>query len=74
MACTGDVGRDRRPPATCPEVIKRKGRIGPGDEPGEVLFHEMVRAMRGMRAKRTGTTVLQDPHMDDKVRRETTDG
>jgi hypothetical protein len=52
-------------------VIKRKGRIGPGYEPGGVLFHEMVRAMRGILAKRTGTTVLQDPHMDD---RETTDG
>jgi hypothetical protein len=51
MACTGDAGHDRKPPATSPEVIKRKGRIDPGGGPGEVLFHEMVRARRGVPAK-----------------------
>jgi hypothetical protein len=46
-------------------VIKRKGRIDPGDGPGEVLFHEMVHAMRRMLAKRTSETVREDLRMDD---------
>jgi len=52
-------------PATFREVIKRKGRIDPGDGPGEVLFHEMVHAMRRMLAKRTSETVREDLRMDD---------
>jgi hypothetical protein len=52
-------------PATYRELIKRKRRIDPGDGPGEVLFHEMVHAMRAMFAKWIRTTVVEDLHMDD---------
>jgi hypothetical protein len=52
-------------PATFREWIKRKRRIDPGYGPGEVLFHEMVHAMRAMLAKRTKETVYEDFRMDD---------
>ena len=52
-------------PATYREVIKRKRRIDPGDGPGEVLFHEMLHAMRAMFAKFSDTTVREDFRMDD---------
>jgi|SRR5262245_35796843 len=52
-------------PATYREVIRRKGRIDPGDGPGEVLFHEMMHAMRMMLAKFSDTTVFENFRMDD---------
>ena len=52
-------------PAMYREVIKRKGHMDPGDGPGEVLFHEMVHAMRAMLAKYVRTTVFEDLRMKD---------
>jgi hypothetical protein len=52
-------------PAIYRQLIKNKGRIDPGDGPGEVLFHELVHAMRMMHGKFIRTTVTADVHMDD---------
>jgi hypothetical protein len=72
MVPTGDVGVGggspvtiEYHPATYRELIKRKHRIDPGDGPGEVLFHEMVHAMRAMFAKYIRTTVVENLHMDN---------
>jgi hypothetical protein len=72
MVPTGDVGVGggspvtiEYHPATYRELIKRKRRIDPGDGPGEVLFHEMVHAMRAMFAKYSDTTVVENLRMDD---------
>ena len=72
MLPTGDVGVGggspvtiEYHPATYRELIKRKRRIDPGDGPGEVLFHEMVHAMRAMFAKYSDTTVFENLRMDD---------
>ena len=72
MLPTGDVGVGggspvtiEYHPATYRELIKRKRRIDPGDGPGEVLFHEMVHAMRAMFAKYSDTTVVENLRMDD---------
>jgi hypothetical protein len=52
-------------PANYRELIKRRRRIDPGYAPDEVLFHELVHAMRAMLAKRSGETVWEDLRMDD---------
>jgi hypothetical protein len=72
MLPTGDLGTGGGSPVTIyyhpaayRELIKRKGRMDPSDGPGEALFHEMVHAMRAMRAKYSDTTVLEDLRMDD---------
>jgi hypothetical protein len=72
MVPTGDVGIGGGSPVTITyhptpyrEFIKRKGRIDPGDGPGEVLFHEMVHAMRQMFGKYIHATVVEDLYMDN---------
>lgn len=52
-------------PAMFRQLVANKGRIDPGDGPGEVLFHELVHAMRMMLGKFIRTTVIADVHMDD---------
>jgi hypothetical protein len=72
MVPTGSVGVGGGSPVTIEyhpanyrELNKRKRRTDPGYGPGEVLFHEMVHAMRRMLAKRTSDTVYEDLRMDD---------
>jgi hypothetical protein len=52
-------------PAMFRQLVKNRGRIDPGDGPGEVLYHELVHAMRMMLGKFVRTTVVADVHMDD---------
>jgi hypothetical protein len=52
-------------PAIFRQLAKNRGYIAPGDGPGEVLFHELVHAMRMLHGKFLRTTVTEDLHMDD---------
>ncbi len=52
-------------PAIFRQLAKNRGFIAPGDGAGEVLFHEMVHAMRMIHGKFLRTNVTEDAHMDD---------
>ncbi len=46
-------------------MANRGGRVYPGDGPGEVLFHEMVHAMRMLSGQMIDSSVTEDADMDD---------
>lgn len=62
---TGTTVHLKYHPAIFRQLAKNRGFIAPGDGPGEVLFHEMVHAMRMIHGKFLRTTVTEDLHMDD---------
>ena len=52
-------------PAVFRQYVANKHRIDPGAGPGEILFHEMVHAMRMIHGKFLRTAVTEDAGMDD---------
>ena len=52
-------------PAMWQQMARNLGYIAPGFGAGEVLFHEMLHAMRMMHGKFLRTAVTEDAHMDD---------
>ena len=52
-------------PATFRQYVANKHRMDPGVGPGEVLFHEMLHAMRMIHGKFLRTFVTEDAGMDD---------
>ena len=52
-------------PAIYRQVIQNKGRIDPGDGPGEALFHELIHALRFAYGTNCSDAVPEDPGMGD---------
>jgi hypothetical protein len=52
-------------PALYRQLARNRGSIYPGDGPGEVLYHEMIHALRMIHGKDLRTIVTEDLHMDD---------
>lgn len=62
---TGSSAVVKYHPAIYRQVIENKGRIDPGDGPGEALFHELVHALRFVYGKNVNAPVPEDPGMGD---------